>query len=212
MPKRFLNLALASLGLACAAALAGAKVYACEPCHFNLNLRSSLAEADLVLVVKRAEARKDAPTRGPEPPCDELSVEEVLKGDFKGEKVRVRSFYGMCPYGIVVGEGTYVVILKKATPSDYEVSGDETAACGDAPARKTGLYVAVGGGCAARVLAVEDGSVEAEGRKLTLGEFRDHYGLWGGLGARPTEDRFFGAWRAGLYPRVGLAALFGVTQ
>ncbi|HJQ33636.1 MAG TPA: hypothetical protein VJ866_15740, partial [Pyrinomonadaceae bacterium] len=190
-----------------------AKVYACEACHFNLNLPYSLKEADLVLVVKRAEARKDAPPRGPEPPCDELSVEEVLKGDFKGERVRVRSFYGMCPDGIIVGEGTYVVILKKASDSDYEVSGDDAAAaCGDALSRKAGLYVAVGGGCAARVLAVEDGSVEAEGRKLTLGEFRDRYGLWGGLGARPTEDGLFGAWRAGLFAWAGLPALYGVTQ
>jgi hypothetical protein len=207
MLRRFLNLALASLGLI--SVITGAKVYACEPCHFNLTLRHSLAEADLVLVVKRAEAPKGAPPRGAEPQCDELSVEEVLKGDFKGERVRVRSFYGMCPYGIVLGEGTYVVILKKATPSDYEVSGDETAACGDAPARKAGLYVAVGGGCAARVLAVEDGAVEAEGRKLTLGEFRDHYGLWGGLGSSSAEDGLSGAWRAGLFAWAGLPARSG---
>jgi hypothetical protein len=210
MHRRFPHLALVLLWSVSVAA--GAKVYACEPCHFNFTLRHSLAEADLVLVVKRAEARKDAPPRGPEPPCDELSVEEVLKGDFRGEKVRVRSFYGMCPYGIIVGEGTYVVILKKAEASDYDVSGDETAACGEALARKAGLYVAVGGGCAARVLAVEDGSVEAEGRRLTLGEFRDRYGLWGGLGARAPEDRFFGAWRAGLFAWAGFPAFYGVTQ
>jgi hypothetical protein len=201
-----LRAAVAALGAAVFVALAPLAALACEPCGSRLDLPRSLEKAELVVVARRpAEPKQpEGPANGPA--CDVLSVEGVLKGEFKGEKLRVRSWYGMCPYGIILSEGTYVVLLSKAPEHAYDVSYPDDE-CAKALKRKPELYVAVEQGCAVKALAVREGSVEAEGLKMTLEEFRDKYGLRGAgaPGAGAAAVRRFGAWPGGYFG----AGLFG---
>lgn len=205
-PRRpALRAVFAALGAAVFVALAEAGSLACEPCGSTLDLPRSLGKADLVVVAKRPAVPKQPENPAGGPACDELLVEGVLKGEFEGEKLRVRSWYGMCPYGIILSEGTYVVILGKASVSDYEShAADPEGGCKAALAKKEGLYVPVGHGCAVKALAVASGLVEAEGVKLTLEEFRDKYGLRGARVAA-APGRPFAAWPGGHFG----AGLFG---
>src|SRR5687768_13249385 len=184
MRRRFKTLPLVTLRAAALVLLACAGVHACEPCGSTLDLRRSLERAEVVAVVKRPERPRqpEEPSNGPA--CDELLVERVLKGKVEGERLAVRSWYGMCPYGIILGEGTYVVILAGASSSDYDAA-EASVGCDVSRERKSGLYAPVEHGCAVRSLRVEAGAVEAEGVKLTLDEFRDKYGL--GEGAARGE-------------------------
>jgi hypothetical protein len=208
-PRCLKTLASVSLRAAAFVALACASAHACQPCESTLDLAGSLEQAEVVAVVSRAEGARPSGVRGAEPQCDELSVGKVLKGEVKGGRLRVRSFYGMCPYGFVLGEGSYVVILAKASPSDYgNHSAEPGAECGAALAAKEGLYVPVRQGCAVKALRVESGTVEAEeGLRLTLEEFKERYGLREGTVAGEPVAGLFGAWPGGRW-RAGLGADF----
>src|SRR5688572_14077949 len=208
-------------------ALAQTTVRACQPCESTLDLRRSLERADLVALAKRAKLPKEPDDPRGGSACHELSVEGVLKGEFKGERLTVRRWYGMCPYGIFVNEGAHVVILGSASGSDYDsvTYNDEEcreslgvkAHVAQAPEGGPGLFVPVEHGCAVRTLRVESGSVEAEGVKLTLEEFRAKYGL-AAKGARGPSVRPFEAWGAGGDARAALSGaavwpgLFEVTN
>ena len=188
--------ALAALGAAVFVVTGVAGVHACEPCGTTLDLRHSLEKADLVVVAKRPAVPKQPENPANGPACDELLVEGVLKGEFEGERLRVRSWYGMCPYGIILNEGTYVVLLRKAVSHEYDLARYDSE-CGQALKRKPELYSAVEEGCAVRHLAVESGSVEAEGVKLTLEEFKGKYGLRPAAAETPRD--LFGAWSGGSF-------------
>src|SRR5687767_9086771 len=114
MSKRFISRTLIILCAASFVALAQTTVRACQPCESTLDLRRSLERADLVVVAKRAKPSKEPDAPGGGAACDELTVERVLKGELEGESLTVRRWHGMCPYGVILGEGTYVVILRKA--------------------------------------------------------------------------------------------------
>jgi hypothetical protein len=206
---RLRNLAAASLRAAAFVALACVSVYACQPCESTLDLAGSLEQAAVVAVARRPEGARPFGARGVQPQCDELLIEKVLKGEVKGERLRVRSFYGMCPYGFLLGEGSYVVILARAAPSDYDKHSDQYVEdCGAAPAEEGGLYVPVRQGCAVKALLVDGGTVEAEeGTRLTLEEFKTKYGLREGAVAGEPVAEFFGTW-PGLYPGASLGADF----
>ncbi|MET0647399.1 MAG: hypothetical protein ABW208_12310 [Pyrinomonadaceae bacterium] len=206
MGKRLRTVAAATLGVAAFVALACVRAYACQPCESTLDLARSLEQAEVVAVARRREGARPLGARGAERQCDELLVEKVLKGEVKGGRLRVRSFYGMCPYGFVLGEGSYVVILGKASPSDYENrSAEPGEECAAAPAEGAGLYVPVRQGCAVKALLIEAGTVEAEeGSRVTLEEFSEKYGLREGAVAGEPLAEFFGAW-----PGAGLKTGFG---
>lgn len=203
-----LRSAAAALGAALLVALCPAAALACEPCGSRLDLPRSLEKAGLVAVVRRPEGARPLDDRDNNPPCDELLVERVLKGEFGGERLWVRSFYGMCPYGIILGAGRYVVLLAKPSAEEHDFqAGNVEGECKAALDKGEGFYAAVGMGCAVKALAVEGGSVEAEGVKMTLEEFRDKYGLRGA--EQPSEGaaafRRLGAWPGGYFG----AGLFG---
>lgn len=210
MPRRPFGRPFIALGAAALVALAGAGAYACQPCESTLDLRRTLEKADLVVVAGRAKLPKEPDGPGGGSACHELEVEAVLKGEFKGEKLTVRRWYGMCPYGIFVNEGTYVVILGKASASDYDSTTYDDGECREslgvkahvakAPEGKSLLFVPVEHGCAVKTLRVESGSVEAEGVRMTLEEFRGKYGLAAGAaGARHSA--------AGVYAWAGFPSL-----
>ena len=199
--RRGLRPFVIAVGAAVFVVLARVGALACEPCGSKLDLPRSLEKADLVVVAKRPAEPKQPEQPASGPACDELLVESVLKGEFEEEKLRVRSWYGMCPYGIILNEGTYVVLLSKAPSHAYDFSRPDDE-CEKALRQKPVLYTAVEQGCAVKALAVEAGSVEAEGVKLTLDEFREKYGL---RGAGVAAGRLFGGWPGDYFG----ASLFG---
>lgn len=205
MPNRLSTFAAAAFVAAAFVALAPASARACQPCESKLDLPRSLAKAELVVVARRAAGPRQP--EGPDggPPCDELAVEAVLKGDFEGERLWVRSFHGMCPYGIILGGGSYVVLLGRPSADDRAYhTADLEGECKAALGRKDGFYVAVELGCAVKSLKVESGAVEAEGVKMTLEEFGEKYGLRA-AGRGAAAGRRSGAWPGGNFG----AGLFG---
>lgn len=174
---------LTALFAAALLALAGEAASACEPCGATLDLRRSLERADVVAVVRRPALPEQPADTANGPACDELRVERVLKGEAGGEKLLVRSWHGMYPYGVILGEGTYVVILRRAAASDYDSVRDREE-CAGARAKGAELFAAVEHGCAVKSLRVESGAVEAEGVKMTIEEFREKYDLKAGAGPR----------------------------
>ena len=207
-PRPALRAFVAALGAALFVALAPAAALACEPCGSRLDLPRSLEKAGLVAVVRRPEGARPLHDLDNNPPCDELLVERVLKGEFKGERLWVRSFYGMCPYGIILGGGRHVVLLARPSAEEHAFHASNVEGeCEAALDKGEGFYAAVGLGCAVKSLAVTEGSVEAEGVQLTLEEFRDKYGLRGAgpPGAGAAAARRSGAWPGGYFG----AGLFG---
>lgn len=173
-------------GAAAFFALASVAGQACQPCETTLSLKDSLAAADAVVVGRKTDSSDEAPGPDVKPQCGEFEVVEVLKGEVGPRNIKARAWYGMCPYGIIVGNReTYLLILKKIS-TEAEFGGTVTDECGRVFEREGYIYGPVEYGCAVKTLPVELGEVEADGVRMTLAEFREKYGLGGGEGARPA--------------------------
>ncbi len=96
------------VGLILAALLAVQIVYACEPCPEVLTFEESVAAADVIIIGERVG---NGPSTGDGPDWITVKVYEVLKGSVPDDRIQVNSWNGMCPYGIVVEDGLYVMIL-----------------------------------------------------------------------------------------------------
>ena len=120
---------------------------ACQPCRSKLNLEQSLERADVVIVGRRT----DYSLKERRPATINVQVLQVLKGKAISAQIAVRSWYGMCAYGIVVDSRTYLMILKN-------------------PARMPGAYTAVHGGCSVKALPLSGNRVIAHRRSLSLKE------------------------------------------
>jgi hypothetical protein len=118
---------------------------ACQPCRSKLDLEQSLKQADLVIVGKRI----DYDPAEKKPPTIKVNIIRVLKGEVKEARIEVKSWYGMCPYGIVVDDQVYVMLLKK-------------------PFKMQGAYTAVNGGCSVTKLLVKSNRVSVDGRRLSI--------------------------------------------
>ena len=127
---------------------------ACQPCTSTLNLEQSLKKADLVIVGRRM----DHEPNGPPYQTSTVAVFKVLKGTVIREEVLVRGWHGMCPYGIIVNDKTYLMILQVSS----EISG---------------AYEAVDSGCSVKTLPVQSGVVSIEGKRLSLEKFKRRYKL-----------------------------------
>jgi len=134
--------------------LLNATICACEPCGSSLNLDKSLAGADLVVVGKRLDYDADEV----QPQSIKVRVLSVMKGEIAGETINVRSWYGMCPYGIIVDDQTYLMILKKSS-------------------EMPGMYEPVAYGCSVRTLLVKSDTVTVDGEKMSLEQLRSKYKL-----------------------------------
>jgi hypothetical protein len=97
-----------SVGLIFAALLAVQIAYACEPCPEVLTFEESVAAADLIIIGERVGS---GPSTGDGPDWIMVDIYEILKGNTTETRIRVNSWDGMCPYGIVVDDGLYVMIL-----------------------------------------------------------------------------------------------------
>ena len=118
---------------------------ACQPCKSKLDLEQSLKQADLVIVGKRT----DYDPAEKKPPIIKVNIIKVLKGEIKEAQIEIKSWYGMCAYGIVVDDQNYVMLLKK-------------------PFKMQGAYTAVNGGCSVTKLLLKSNKVSVDGRIMSL--------------------------------------------
>ena len=133
------------LSLLTAIAIMAGTAIACQPCRSKLDLDQSLKQADLVIVGKRI----DYDPAEKKPPIIKVDIIKVLKGEIKEAQIEVKSWYGMCPYGIVVDNQVYVMILKKSIETK-------------------GVYAAVNGGCSVTKLLVKSNKVSVDGRSMSI--------------------------------------------
>jgi len=128
-----------------AVAIMAGTAIACQPCRSKLDLEQSLKQADLVIVGKRI----DYDPAEKKPPIIKVNVIRVLKGEIKEAQIEVKSWYGMCAYGIVVDDQVYVMLLKK-------------------PFKMQGAYTTVNGGCSVTKLLVKSNRVSVDGRSMSI--------------------------------------------
>ena len=133
------------LNVLIAAAIMAGTAIACQPCRSKLDLEQSLKKADLVIVGKRI----DYDPAEKKPPIIKVEIIKVLKGEIKEAQIEVKSWYGMCPYGIVVDDQVYVMILKK-------------------PFKIEGAYTTINGGCSVTKLLVKSNRVSVDGRSMSI--------------------------------------------
>jgi len=118
---------------------------ACQPCKSKLDFEQSLKKADLVIVGKRIDYDPEEKM----PSSIKVNIIKVLKGEIKEEQIEVKSWYGMCPYGIVVDNRIYVMILKK-------------------PLEMQGVYTTVNTGCSVTKLLVKSNKVSIDGKIMSI--------------------------------------------
>jgi hypothetical protein len=126
--------------------------YGCEPCAQSLNLRQTIAQSDVIIMGQKIQ---DGPLNAAgTPEWIEVSVKEVLKGTVTEDPIKVNSWNGMCPYGIVVDELPYMMFLVKRESSHEGY-----------------LYDAVNSGCAVKTFLVENNNVDVENQPISLENF-----------------------------------------
>lgn len=131
----------------------GRPLLSCEECESTLTLQETIAQADFIFIGQKIQ-EITAPGIPPEiPPEILVRVDQLLKGFVKEKELKVHSFSGECPYGIVVDDKPYLMFIKGPP------------------------YTSVNLGCAVKTLPVHDGLIEAEGNDLTVSEFVAKYGL-----------------------------------
>jgi hypothetical protein len=133
-------------------AISVSEARACEPCTRDASLKfeETARRADLIVLGRRDDFSPEELTHGVGGPANiKLKVSRVLKGEEAREEITVKSWSGMCPYGIVINDNLeHVVFLKK--------SGE--------------TYVSVAE-CAVKYYDVKDGQVEFEKQKIAVEDF-----------------------------------------
>lgn len=128
-----------------AIAIMATAAIACQPCQSKLDFEQSLQQADLVIVGKRIDYDPEEKM----PSTIKVNIINVLKGEIKEEQIEVKSWYGMCPYGIVVDDQIYVMILRKS----FEMQG---------------VYITVNAGCSVTQLLVKSNKVSVGGKSMSI--------------------------------------------
>ncbi len=135
--------------------------FACEPCPKILNLAETIEEAQFIIIgqkVARCSPFSSRKSLG-DPDCMEVKINQVLKGTIDTDKIKVATFYGMCPYGIttVKDDRFYMMFL--------------------AGANREMVYEAVRWGCSVKALLVENDTVKYKGERISTDEFAARFGL-----------------------------------
>lgn len=138
------------------------EVNACEPCSIEkFDFETTVKHADLIIMGEKiSEELSTEPKSLPsEPAWIKVKVLDVLKGKESEREIKVHSWSGMCGYGIVVGEGKYIMFLseRKHDSEDFQ-------------------YGAVNYGCSVKTYPVEEnmvvfGTEEQKKEKITLEQF-----------------------------------------
>ena len=128
--------------------------FACQPCESKLTLEQSARKAELIIVGQRV----DYSPNEVQPQTIKVRVLSVLKGKAENKEISVRSWYQMCPYGIIVDSQRYVMFLSKS-------------------AEMPGLWEPVEGGCGVKTLSVQKKVVLVGEERMSLSQLRKKYKL-----------------------------------
>ena len=102
--------------------------WACQPCRTekSLTLEQSIAQADLIVVGYRLD-QLPKPEEGENTPQQiKIQVARVLRGSVKENQIMVRSYSGMCPYGVVLPDKEHYVLILKARGDGQTYGAVET--------------------------------------------------------------------------------------
>ncbi|MDC7675702.1 hypothetical protein [Asticcacaulis machinosus] len=136
----------------------GFNALACQPCGEALSLPDTIHKAEVIVIGERRSGGNEAFAGGLDRKNDyiTLTVSKVLKGQGVPEEISVRSWYGMCPYGIDIDKNQpAIVYLRKAGT----------------------YYVAVDDGCAEKFTPMQGDKVVVDKDSMALADFRKLYGL-----------------------------------
>jgi hypothetical protein len=125
---------------------------ACEPCtkEASMQFEATARAAELIIIGQRDDFSPDELTHGVGPATIKLKVVRVLKGRERMEEITVKSWSGMCPYGVIINDNLqHVIFLKK--------SG--------------GMYVTVDM-CSVKDYTIKDGQVEFGKQKISVEDFK----------------------------------------
>jgi hypothetical protein len=130
-------------------------VYAFEPCSSTLNFEETVEKSDLIIIGQRTDFSPDEQDSFETVP-DSINVRiiEILHGDTNRNQITINSWDGMCGYGIVVDDKTYVMLLQE----------------------RDDIYDAVDFGCSVKTFPVDNGLVDFNGDKISIDEFIDKLG------------------------------------
>lgn len=124
------------------------KAYACQPCETTLGIEQTIAKADLII-----EARKVSSSKKSNPEFITLKIKSIIKGDYTKKRIIVRSYHGMCSYGIVIDKKNYLVFLQLTT----------------------GGWDAIDNGCSVKTLPVINGLIQYKDMLISPNEFKSNY-------------------------------------
>lgn len=127
-------------------------VLACEPCPENkiLNFEQTAQKADLIIIGQKVSDGPSTKSYGSNfsggPEWIKVKVLEIIKGDTKDQKIQIKSWYGMCAYGIIINDNKpHVIFLQKCNKQ----------------------YCAVNSGCAIRTFPVEGNIISFQETELS---------------------------------------------
>ena len=141
------------------------RAFACQPCAEFLSMQDAVDEADLVIIGRRTDYKKDEKM----PEGITIYVERVLKGDIEPfSEITVRTMYGMCPYGVYMKDETALVFLKKLEKPKWSWQAI-------IPHRFD--YTSVSYGCAPKAIPFVDGKVKIGDLFFTADELEDGQAL-----------------------------------
>ena len=135
--------------------------YACEPCLSYSSLQKTIEKSSVVaLVVNNDQDSSAEAQQGPE--FLQLTIVKVMKGRVDTYAVLVRSWYGMCAYGVQMKlRDRAVVMLQEVI--------DVTTGAWD------GTYKLVEDGCSQAQLPVKGSNVWANDQWIPLSSFESSY-------------------------------------
>ena len=151
--KKIENFICLMLNMLIAIAIMATSAIACQPCQSKLDFEQSLQQADLVIVGKRIDYDPNEKM----PSSIKVNIIKVLKGEIKEAQIEVKSWYGMCGYGIVVDDQIYVMILRKSL-------------------EMPGIYTTVDMGCSVTQLLVKSNKVSVGGKSMSIEDIAEIIG------------------------------------
>jgi hypothetical protein len=126
---------------------------ACEPCtkDASMNFEETARSSNLIIIGQRDDFSPDELTHGVGgPETIKLKVLRVLKGKESREEITVKSWSGMCPYGVIINDNQQHVVFLKKTGETY---------------RAVDM-------CSVKDYSIKDGMVEFGDQKIPVGDFQ----------------------------------------